>query len=132
MTLSEVLIWLKTLNLQFGNYYMDTLDKKKEKVLGVYNLKGAQRLIIAIGGLECTSYSIKRVSLLVHWNKNSDESEKKAFDVYQKIMFSHPRQIGTYDVNFVSMLNNNPIDVGRDDQGICEYVIEFEIYYKRK
>lgn len=132
MTLAEVLKWIKTLDLQFSNYYVDLIDKKKEKVLGVYNLKSAQKPIIAIGGLDYTSYNIKRISLLIHWNKNGDESERKAIETYQKIMFSYPKQIGTYDINFISMLNNNPIDVGRDDQGICEYVIEFEIYYKRK
>jgi hypothetical protein len=29
------------------------------------------------------------------------------------------------------MLSNEAIDVGRDANGICEYVIEFEIYYKK-
>lgn len=131
LLLKDVTAWLKGLDTKFDNYYMGFLDKKKDKSLGVYNLKTPRAPIIAIGGLENTSYNVKIVSLLVHYTKASDETEEVATDLYEEIMNSRPTVIGKHEVNFIGMLTNGPVDVGRDDNGICEYVIEFEIYYKR-
>lgn len=132
MTLNDVLGWLKTLDTKFDYYYMGTLDSKKNRSLGVYNLKRESKPIIAIGGIECTSYNVKRISLLIHWNQASNESENQAIQLYEELLKSKPNEIGNHSVNFIGMLTNEPVDVGRDDKGICEYVIEFEIYYKRK
>lgn len=123
--------WLKTLNKGFENYYIGFLDKKKEKSLGVYNLKQNRKQIIALGGLKNTSYNTKQVSLLIHWNKAVGETEEKAFELYEAIMNSKPEKINDHSVLFIGMLTNEPIDVGKDDNGICEFVIEFEIYFKR-
>ena len=62
----------------------------------------------------------------------SDETEEVANQLFEDIMNSKPEKIGEHKVYFIGMLNNEAIDVGRDDKGICEYVIEFEIYYKRE
>lgn len=95
-------------------------------------MKRDSKPVIALGGIANTSYNIKKISLLIHWNNASDETEQKAIELYEKILTSHPSMIGGYEINFIGMLTNEPIDVGRDEKGICEYVIEFEIYYKRK
>lgn len=130
--LKDVNKWLKTLDTKFDNYYIGFLDKKKDKSLGVYNLKREGKPIIALGGIENTSYSIKKVSLLVHYSNASDETEEIANNLFEDIMNAHPEMIGEHDVMFIGMLTNETIDIGRDENGICEYVIEFEIYYKRK
>lgn len=130
--LKDVNKWLKTLNTKFDNYYIGFLDKKKEKSLGVYNLKREGKPIIALGGIENTSYSVKKVSLLVHYSNASDETEEIANNLFEDIMNAHPEVIGEHRVMFIGMLTNEAIDIGRDEKGICEYVIEFEIYYKRK
>lgn len=133
MTLADVLEWLKTLNVRFENHYIGTLDSKKDKSLGVYNLnKREGKPIIALGGLECTSYNVKRISLLIHWNNASDDTENKAIELFEKLLTANPTNIGKHSINFIGMLTNELVDIGRDDKGICEYVIEFEIYYKRK
>lgn len=129
--LKDVNKWLKTLNTKFDNYYIGFLDKKKEKSLGVYNLKREGKPIIALGGIENTSYSVKKVSLLVHYSNASDETEEIANNLFEDIMNAHPEVIGEHRVMFIGMLTNEAIDIGRDEKGICEYVIEFEIYYKR-
>ena len=131
MTLKDVLVWLKSFT-NFNNYYIGILDSKKDKSLGVYNLKINRQPIVAIGGLDNTSYNTKRVSLLLHWNNAYDESEDKAIALYEAILRAKPQKIGSYDVCFIGMLVNEPVDVGRDDKGICEFVIEFDIFYKRK
>lgn len=132
ISLKDVLKWLKTLDTIFPNYYIGTLDGKKDKSLGVYNLKRNSKPIIALGGLNNTSYNVKKISLLIHWNNASDETEEIANKLYEELLTAKPSIIGGYKVDFIGMLNNEAVDVGRDKNGICEYVIEFEIYYKRK
>ena len=131
MLLNDVLQWIKSLDLKFDNYYIGTLDKKKNKSLGLYNLKRDTGPVIALGGLENTKYKEKRVSLLIHWNCNSGETEEQAVHLYECLLHSTLPVIPNYDCYFIGMLNSEPINVGRDDNGICEYVIELEIYYKK-
>jgi len=130
--LKDVSEWLKTLNTIFDHYYIGFLGKKMDKSLGVYNLKRENQPIIAIGGLENTSYNVKKISLLIHYSNASDNTEEIANALFEEIMTSHPDTIGRHKVQFIGMLTNEAIDVGRDDKGICEYVIEFEIFYKRE
>lgn len=130
MLLEDVLVWIKTLNVKFDNYYIGVLDSKKDRSLGIYNLKRDSHPVIALGGLSNTKYQVKKISLLVHWNRATDETEEQAILLYETLMMSKPLITG-YECYFIGMLNSEPIDVGRDDNGICEYVIEFEIYYKR-
>jgi hypothetical protein len=129
--LKDVSDWLKSFDLKFNYYYIGFLDSKKEKSLGIYNLKRESRPIIAIGGKENTSYNVKKISLLVHYTNETDTTEEIANELFEKIMDSNPNRIGDHDIHFIGMLSNEAIDVGRDANGICEYVIEFEIYYKK-
>ena len=41
-----------------------------------------------------------------------------------------PKSIGTHKINYIKLFNNEPIFVNRDNQGICEFVIDFEINYQ--
>ena len=75
--LADVRDWLKGF-AGAENYYIGTLDSKKPKSLGVYQRKPSGEAHIAIGGLDCTSYDIKQLSLLLHWNKNARETERKS------------------------------------------------------
>lgn len=130
--LEDVCNWIETeLNTRFDNYYIGILDNKKDKSLGIYNLKRNKPPVIAIGGLENTSYGVKQVSLLVHYSKSMNETEKIANRLFEEMMNAKPLKLGEHKVQFIGMLTSEAIDVGRDENGICEYVIEFEIYYKR-
>lgn len=132
ISLKNVSDWVKNLDTKFKYYYIGTLDSKKDNSLGVYNLKRSIKPIVAIGGLNNALYNIKRISLLVHGNKSSIETEDRAFQLYEELMNNKPNKIGNHHIYFIGMMTNEPVDVGRDDNGICEYVIELEIYYKRE
>ena len=40
---------------------------------------------MALGGLENTSYEVKQISVLVHWNQNSSQTEEAAAGLFEKI-----------------------------------------------
>ena len=130
MTTESVLNWIKTLKIA-NNYYCGTLNSKKDKSIGVYQLKENRARDISIGGLDNTKTGAKGISILVHWNSSTRETENTALLLYNKIAAAKDVSIGDFKVNYIRLLHNEPIDVGTDENGICEYVIEFVVYYER-
>lgn len=131
MTTEQVLQWLKSLHMKADHYYCGTLNTKKEKSFGVYQLKEGRSRDIAIGGMETTKTGVKGISILVHWNKSTRETENAAAALYATIANATDVVIGERKVNYIGLTHNEPIDVGADENGICERVIELIIYYGR-
>ena len=128
--LSDVRDWLKTYKIA-DHHYIGKLDNKKEKSLGVYQREGGEAKI-AIGGLDNTKYDIKRVSIQLHWNKNAKETEITAYELYDKIIKTKELTIGEAPVHCLMMRNPEPVDVGTDDAGVYERVIQLDIYFERR
>lgn len=131
MTTENVLEWIKTLSTKPQYYYCGTLDAKKEKSFGVYQLKERRARDVAIGGLSNTKTAAKGISILVHWNASTRETEAAAAALYADLEGAHDVTIGGQRVNYIQLLHNEPIDVGADENGVRECVIEFIIYFER-
>ena len=110
------------------NVYCGKLDDKKNKSIGVYNNNKQRPVQMAVGGLNNSSYRIKSVSILVHWNTSIRDTEKTAEQLYNML---RDMTINDTKVFFTKMLVDEPVDVGTDDNGIFECVIELDIYYER-
>lgn len=131
MTTENVLAWVKTLPTKPQHYYCGTLNTKKERSFGVYQLREHRAREIAVGGLKNTKTAAKGISILVHWNTSTRESEAAAAALYADLEAAHDVVIGEHKVNYIGLLHSEPIDVGTDENGICEYVIEFILYFER-
>lgn len=129
LSLSDVKDWLKLFN-PAEHYYTGKLDTKREKSLGVYQ-RDRQGYEVPLGGIANKKCEKKQISLLVHWNKNARETEEAAFSLFQKLEMLSDFNIGETHVYYLQLLNGEPVDVGTDDAGIYERVIEFDIYYER-
>ena len=114
-----------------NNVYCGKLDNKKDKSIGVYNLNRQRPLQTAVGGLNNSSYRIKSVSILVHWNTSVRDTEKTSEQLYNMLRDMNHITINDTKVFFTKMLVDEPVDVGTDDNGIFESVIELDIYYER-
>lgn len=86
------------------NVYIGRLDNKIEKSIGVYSRKGEGKPITAIGGDRFSSYNIRPVSLLIHWNKDKDESEKAAFELFERLRSETRTTIGSIQIPFVRLM----------------------------
>lgn len=113
------------------NVYCGKLDDKKNKSIGVYNNNRQIPVQMAVGGLNNSSYRIKSVSILVHWNTSVRDTEKTAEQLYNMLRDMNHITINDTKVFFTKMLVDEPVDVGTDDKGIFESVIELDIYYER-
>lgn len=131
MKTEHVLEWVKSLSTKADNYYCGTLNSKKEKSFGVYQLKSSREREIALGGSENTKTGNKGISILVHWNSSTRETENVAAELYENLATAKIPVIDGHKVNYINLLHNESIDVGTDENGVCERVIEFVIYYER-
>lgn len=127
--LADIRNWLKRFNVA-DYYYSGRLDANKEKAICVYQRKSTIEAVRAIGGK--SSYNIKPISVLIHWNKNSTETEKAAYKLYEQLEAVSSFLLNGTKIYFIKPLQSEPVSVGADDSGIYEYVIEFDIYYERK
>ena len=97
------------------NVYCGKLDDKKNKSLGVYNNNKQRPVQMAVGGLNNSSYRIKSVSILVHWNTSVRDTEKTAEQLYNMLRDMNHITINDTKVFFTKMLVDEPVDVGTDD-----------------
>lgn len=129
ITLANIRDFLKQFEL-FDHYYIGKLDNKKDRSLGVYSLKRSEQPVTAIGG--DSSYDIKSVSLLIHYNNNADETEIVAQRLFEKLRTVKKVKIGNSKIYMIQLLMPEAVDIGTDDKGVYESVIEMKIYYERK
>ena len=130
MTLAEIRDWLKTLEAA-ENYYIGRIENKKERSIGVYEGTAAGRPVMALGGLKNSSYDIRAVSLLLHWNRNKNETEIAARSLWDKLIEVNNVDAGENHIQYLQMTVPEPIGVGTDGSGVYEYVINFNLYYRR-
>lgn len=115
-----------------NNVYIGKLDNKKQKSIGVYSRPASGPPGIALGGLDCTTYDIKHISLLIHWTRSKDESERAANELFEKLRSVTSLSIGSTHINYLRLMVPEPQDVGTDDCGVYEYVIWLDFIYQRK
>lgn len=129
MTLKEVKDFLKT-QIEADNWKIGTYDNSKDKTICVRNLT-SNRNKLALGGLKNTSTRTKGVSIVTHWNKNPDETERISQQIHNVFYGQHPL-INDKQVVLCEMRSDEPIFLGTDSSGVYEYVIELWITYKEE
>ena len=128
LTLANVRDWLKKYNIA-QYYFVGKLDTSKENALCVYNRKRSGATVMALGGL--SSYDIKAVSLLLHCSKNAVQAEQMAVTLFEKIKLEENLIINNSPIYYIAMKVPEPVCVGTDENGVYEYVIEFDLYYRK-
>lgn len=126
LLLSEIRDFLSSIFEPAKFYYVGKLNNKKEKAIGVYQLNTQGRVMPVS---KAKGYDIKNVSLLIHWTNNSTDTEKAANDLYSLLEQNEKTRIGNKEI-LIQPLTNEPVEVGSDENGIYERVIELSFYYK--
>lgn len=112
--------------------YCGKLDDKLDKSIGVYNLKREGTARTAVGGVENSSYRIKSISILIHWNRSVKDTEKASEELFNMLRDTKNVTINETKIKFIDMKCPEPIPVDTDEKGIFEFVIELDIYYERQ
>lgn len=130
MLVAEFTNYLKT---QIVNTAFRTgaIDKNNAQSIGVYLAKTGAASEIALGGVSNTSVSILPVRILVHWSEDADLCQQKANTIYSALEGKTDFLIGARRIAFIEMLDISPVDIGRDNNNVCEMVIRLIIHYER-
>lgn len=129
ITLADVRDCLKTL-FAADHYYIGKLDNKQSKSAGVYSFKRSGAPVTAIG--QNSTYDIIGVTILLHWSQNARETELAARQLYETLRTVKNLTIENHTVYMLELQEPEPVDVGTDDKGVYEFVIDLNIYYERK
>lgn len=130
MTLADVRDYIASLGLA-EHVYMSKMPDKQDKSIGVYNSKHTTAYKTAIGGPELESYGVKYVTLLVHWNKSPRDTEEAAIRMFEAIQQTRQATINNATIKFILPLYELQ-DIGTDDAGVYEMVIEAAVYYDKE
>lgn len=130
MTLADIRDYVESLQIA-DTVYMGKLDGKPERSLGVYRSKHqyAQQPI-AIGGPSLSSYGTYHATILVHWNRSPRETEAAAEQLYDALRAAREADINSERIKFI-LLPYDIQDVGTDEAGIFEMVIEAAFIYAK-
>lgn len=132
ITLKDVRDYVASLGIAEENHvYMGTLADKPEKTIGAYNSKHQYNSHKALGGPGMEGYGEKYVTILVHWNKSPDDTEKTAMSLYETLRRARNIQTENGTIYFFQLLYD-PQDIGVDDNKICEWVIEAAVIFEKK
>ena len=76
-------------------------------------------------------YGEKYITILVHWNNSSCDTEKVAMGLYETLRRARDIQTEDGTIKFFQLLYDSQ-DIGKDDAGICEWVIEAAVIFEKK
>ena len=124
--LAEFRDYLKTLNVA-DHYSIGKIDNSKDKSLGVY-ADSTMRRVEAVG--KCKSYGVFQFRILLHWNKNLNDTETQARSLFEQLRYITDTDMGTMHVQYLDLQHEEPVFVGTDSNGVYEYVIRGTIYYR--
>ncbi len=127
MMLSDVRDYINSLNIA-DHVYMGKLEGKQERSAGVYHSKHSHAYKTAIGGHALESYGTLYVTLLIHWNKSPRDTERAAKELFEAVSGTREVSVNNKKIKFIQPLYE-PQDVGTDDAGIYEMVIEAAVFY---
>ena len=113
MMLSDIRDYIAGLDMA-EQCYMGKLDAKKDNSIGCYHLRRSGSSHIPLGGRSNATYDILPVSILIHGSRYAVET------------------VNNQTIKFCRMLVPEPQDVGTDDNGIYEMVIETEFYTEKE
>lgn len=132
--MADVLAWLKALDAFDGDsavgWTIAKMDASKLKQVGVWQRGDYSGGGVMLGGRSATLTWVKRVQVLVHWNRNAKETEEAARALYDAMTASGRPAIGGATASYIDMQMPEPADVGADDNGVFEQVIWLDIHYQ--
>ena len=130
MIVADVRDFIETMNLAEHVYY-GKMPGKMEKAIGVYNSKHQYAGHTALGGAQYEKYGIRHITLLIHWNKSNRDTEKVTTELFDRIREVRDAEINGEKIKFF-MPMYEPQDIGTDEGGIYESVIETAVIFEKK
>ena len=103
------------------------IDASLDKTVGVYQREPFVPRE-CVGG--DSSYQTAKLRILVRWTDSPPEAEKKALEIAE--LFDGFRDMETKD-HIIKFADLKAIrSIGKDEKGVCEYIVDADIIYTEK
>lgn len=107
------------------------IDANRERCIGVYPGRPPAHQHVCLGGAEATLTGALYATVLVHWGKNMREAMEKAAEIYALFYAWGSGEMDGVRVYAVEP-DGGPVPVGRDEHGVCEFVINLKIIFEKE
>ncbi len=131
MTLENLKNWIKAHIAVGDGIQLGGIDGNRERFIGVYPGKTPATQRVCLGGPETTLTSEMYATILVHWGKSMRDAQAKAEEVYRLFYALGACEMDGAQV-YMADPGGGPVPVGKDARGVCEFVINLKIIYKRE
>lgn len=113
-----------------ANVYAGAIDTQYDKSIGVF---GRTRFseVLAIGGMDKSSYNILSTSILIRWTESTEACEAMANSIYNYFMLLRDVIINDKTIIHSFCEGSGPVDLSRGERNICEMVVHANFYYER-
>lgn len=125
--------WIQGLNVA-EHCYTGRSTNEVRSIL-IYQQENETSSRLCIGGLSSTLTKVKQITLQIYWSNNYEETEEKSLEVYEllqgvdKVSLSNQIMV---DVKYIQLLDNEPMDIGEDENSIYQREIKMNIYYNER
>lgn len=131
MTAEKLKNWIKAQDSDFAEcIQLGGVDGNAERFLGIYPVQRQGPAPIAIGGPACTTYDTFAARLLLRWGKSQPAAEAKARALWGLFYGLTGVQMDGAGVAYADP-SAAPVHLGKDAQGVFEYVINLKLIYKK-
>ena len=113
-----------------ADVYAGSIDNLKDKAIGVFR-RTKWGPVVAIGGMDNSSYNTFSSSILIRWTESTLECEIMANDIYNYFVFLKNQTVNGKRIIHSYCENDGPIDLSRGERNICEMVVHTNFYYER-
>lgn len=107
--------------------YIDKVFSKRKESIAIYRSKHSHTYRAMVDKKRMSGYGIEFVTLLIHWNDSQEETRNVSKKIYEYLSSAKEEN----GIKLLQPLVPEPVDVGADNNGIFEMVIEVAIVYKR-
>lgn len=124
ITTGQVRDWLKTLDTGITDWAVGAIDMNKPEAACVYGTRPSPLQPVAIG--QPSGYGIRAFTVLLRWGRSASPCEARALAVWESVRRVEGTLIDGRDCWVVA--RNLPIMLGKDDTGIFEATIDFDVW----
>ena len=82
-----------------------------------------------LGGVECNDYLKLPINILVRWSADTNVAYQKAYEIYKTLLGLNNFSFESAEIAYVSLLDDQPVWLCRDEKNVVEYTIRADIYY---
>lgn len=124
ITLAQVRDWMKAFDTGVTDWAVGAIDMNKTEAACVYGTRPSPLQPVALGG--ASGYGVRAFTILVRWGRSASPCEKAAFDIWEALPRDGMVTIGDSECWIIA--RNLPVMLGKDNAGIFEATIDFEVW----